>query len=69
MPLLTALVPIIAETDAVTVDVASLLTTSVSSVQTQLFTALNIIVPAIVSVTAVVIAVKFGIKWMKKITG
>lgn len=57
------------EAAAVTMDLSGLMTTSVSSVQTQLFTVLNIVVPAIVSITAVVIAVKFGIKWMKRITG
>ncbi|MBD5480519.1 MAG: hypothetical protein HDR14_14755 [Lachnospiraceae bacterium] len=50
-------------------DMTSLMTTSVSSIQTQLFTAMNIVVPAIVSITAVVVTVKFGLKWLKKITG
>lgn len=51
----------------VTFDLSDLLTTSVSSVQTQLFTVLNIVVPAIVGVLAAVVAVKFGINWMKKL--
>lgn len=50
-----------------TFDLSDLLTTSVSSVQTQLFTVLNIVVPAIVGVLAAVVAVKFGINWMKKL--
>lgn len=50
-----------------TFDVTDLLSTSVSSVQTQLFTVLNIVVPAIVGVLAAVVAVKFGISWMKKL--
>lgn len=54
---------------AAALDISNLMTTSVSSVQTQLFTVLNIVVPAIVGVTAAVVAVKFGIKWMKRITG
>lgn len=58
-----------AEGAAATMDITSLMTTSVTSVQTQLFTVLNIVVPAIVGITAAVVAVKFGIKWMKKITG
>lgn len=57
------------EAASTTMDLAGLMTTSVSSVQTQLFTVLNIVVPAIVGITAAVVAVKFGIKWMKRITG
>lgn len=52
---------------ASTFDLTDLLTTSVSSIETQLFTVLNIVVPAIVGVLAAVIAVKFGINWMKKL--
>lgn len=54
---------------AAALDISNLMSTSVGSVQTQLFTVLNIVVPAIVGITAAVVAVKFGIKWMKKITG
>ena len=50
-----------------TFDLSDLPTTRVSSVQTQLFTVLNIVVPAIVGVLAAVVAVKFGINWMKKL--
>lgn len=49
-------------------EISDLMTTSVSSVQTQLFTVLNIVIPAIVGITAAVVAVKFGLKWMKRIT-
>lgn len=52
---------------ASTFDLTELLSTSVSSIQTQLFTVLNIVVPAIVGVLAAVVAVKFGINWMKKL--
>lgn len=55
------------EAAAQTFDVSGILSTSVSSVQTQLFTVLNIVVPAIVGVLAAVVAVKFGINWMKKL--
>ena len=48
-------------------DLATLLGTSVTSVQTQLFTVLNIVVPSIVGILAAVVAVKFGIKWMKRL--
>ncbi len=57
------------EAASTTLDLSGLMTTSVGSVQTQLFTVLNIVVPAIVGITAAVVAVKFGIKWMKRITG
>lgn len=57
------------EAASTTMDLAGLMTTSVGSVQTQLFTVLNIVVPAIVGITAAVVAIKFGIKWMKRITG
>lgn len=50
-----------------TFDLSDLLTTSVGSVQTQLFNVLNIVVPAIVGVLTAVVAVKFGINWMKKL--
>ena len=68
--LIPAVITVLAETGTeVAFDMTSLMTTSVSSIQTQLFTAMNIIVPAIVSVTAVVVTVKFGLKWLKRITG
>lgn len=69
--LVPAVMTVLTETGAAeaAMDISSLMTTSVSSVQTQLFTVLNIVVPAIVGITAAVVAVKFGIKWMKRITG
>lgn len=48
-------------------DMTEVMTTSVSSIQTQLFSVLNIVVPAIVAVLAAVVCVKFGITWMKKL--
>ena len=50
-------------------DISEILTTSVSNVQSELFKVIGIVVPAIVAVTAAVIGIKFGIRWMKKITG
>lgn len=47
-------------------DVAAMITTTVSSVQSQLFTVLNIVVPAIVAVMAAVVCVNFGMSWLKK---
>ncbi len=56
------------EAASATLDLVGMMNTSVSSVQTQLFTVLNIVVPAIVGISAAVVAVKFGLKWMKRIT-
>ncbi len=56
------------EVASATLDLVGMMNTSVSSVQTQLFTVLNIVVPAIVGISAAVVAVKFGLKWMKRIT-
>ena len=49
-------------------DISELMTTSVNSVQTQLFTVLNIVIPATVSVLVAVVIAKFGLKWLKRIT-
>ncbi len=49
-------------------DISELMTTSVTNVQTQLFTVLNIVIPSVVSVIAAVVVAKFGIKWLKRIT-
>ena len=50
-------------------DVTSVMSESVTSVQSQLFSVLAIVVPAIVAVTAAIVAVKFGINWLKKLQG
>ena len=50
-------------------DVTSVMSESVMSVQSQLFSVLAIVVPAIVAVTAAIVAVKFGINWLKKLKG
>lgn len=55
--------------EAATFDLGGLMETSAASIQTQLFTVLNIVVPAIVSIMAVVICVKFGMDWLKKLGG
>lgn len=65
-----ALMALLAATPAPDVfDLGGLMQTSASSIQTQLFTVLNIVVPAIVSIMAVVICVKFGMDWLKKLGG
>ncbi len=52
-----------------TFDVASIMTDSVKTVQNQSFSVLAIVVPAIVTITAAVVGIKFGISWLKKIKG
>lgn len=67
---LVNLVPIMAgasESGVTTFDVTSVMTESVSTVQSQMFSVLAVVVPAIVVVTAAVVGVKFGISWLKKI--
>ncbi len=56
-----------ADAAGTSLDLAGLMTSSVGSIQTQLFTVLNIVIPAIVSILAVVICVNFGMNWLKKI--
>lgn len=50
-------------------DVTSTMQSAVTSTQTQLFSVLGIVVPAIVAVTAAVVGIKFGIGWLRKIRG
>lgn len=50
-------------------DVTTIMTDSVKTTQGQMFTVLAIVVPAIVAVTAAVVAIKFGVGWLKKIKG
>lgn len=64
LPLITGA---LAEGAASTFDVTQVMTDSVNTVQSQMFSVLAIVVPAIVVVTAAVVGVKFGISWLKKI--
>ncbi len=48
-------------------DVTSIMTESVNTVQSQIFSTLGIVVPAIVVVTGAVVGITFGIKWLKKL--
>lgn len=50
-------------------DLTSVVSSSVTTVQSQLFTVLGVVVPAIVAVTAAVVGVKFAIGWLRKIRG
>lgn len=48
-------------------DLSELLTSGVSTVQGDILTALGIVVPAIIHVTGMIVAVRFGIRWLKKL--
>ena len=50
-------------------DVASIMSDSVKTTQSQIISVLGIVVPAIVAIVAAVVGIKFGIGWLKKIKG
>ena len=50
-------------------DVTTIMSESVATTQTQIFSVLAIVVPAIVAVTAAIVGIKFGIGWLRKIKG
>lgn len=52
-----------------TFDVTSIMSDAVSKVQGDAFGVLGIVVPAIVVITGAVVAIKFGIGWLRKIRG
>lgn len=52
---------------AASFDLTGLLTQGVTTMQGYIFGALGVVVPAIVTVTGAVVAVKFGIRWLKKL--
>lgn len=50
-------------------DVTTIMSDSVKTTQSQIFSVLGIVVPAIVAIVAAVVGIKFGISWLKKIKG
>lgn len=50
-------------------DVSTVMTSGFQTVQTKVMDVLKIAVPAILGITAVIVAVKFGISWVKKVKG
>lgn len=50
-------------------DVTTIMSDSVKTTQSQIFSVLAIVVPSIVAIVAAVVGVKFGISWLKKIKG
>ena len=54
---------------AATFDVSTVMKSAVDSTQSQMFSVLAIVVPAIVAIVAAVVGIKFGIGWLRKIKG
>lgn len=54
---------------AASFDVSAVMQSAVDSTQSQMFSVLAIVVPAIALVTAAVVGIKFGISWLRKIKG
>lgn len=50
-----------------TFDLTALLEQGVATVSGNIYTALGIVVPAIIAVAGVIVSVKFGIRWLKKL--
>lgn len=48
-------------------DISAVISDAVNSVQGDIFTVFMIVVPAIVAITGAIVAVKFGINWLKKL--
>lgn len=51
---------------AASFDLEGILSNAVATVQTNMYNTLGIVVPAIVGISAVVICVKFGLRWIRK---
>jgi hypothetical protein len=56
-----------AETSAATFDLSSIMSDAVSTVQSSIFNTLGVVVPALVAVTAAVVGVRFGLKWLRQL--
>lgn len=56
-----------AEGAASSFDLAGTLQTATDTIQTNIFSALTIVVPTLAVVTAAVVGVKFGIKWLRSL--
>lgn len=48
-------------------DLESVLSQGVTTVQGYIFTTLGIVVPAIVTCLGIIVAVNFGLRWLKKL--
>lgn len=52
---------------AATFDLSTVLQAGVETVSASIDNALIIVVPAIIAITGTIVAVKFGIRWLKKL--
>ena len=52
-----------------TFDVTTIMSGAVETTQSQVFSVLGIVVPAIVAITAAIVGIKFGVGWLRKIRG
>lgn len=52
-----------------TFDVVTVMSGAVETTQGQIFSVLAIVVPAMVTITAAVVGIKFGVGWLRKIKG
>lgn len=50
-------------------DVSTVMESAVSTTQSQIFSVLEIVVPAIVTIVAAIVGIKFGIKWLRNLKG
>lgn len=69
MPLSTVVSSLLETGAGATFDISSTMQSAVTTTQSQLFSVLGIVVPAIVAVTAAIVGIKFGIGWLRKIKG
>lgn len=53
--------------DVATLNVQDIMTTSVNNAQTEMMGILGIAVPVVAGIAVAVVAVKFGLKWIKSI--
>lgn len=48
-------------------DLSSIMADAVSTVQASIFNTLALVVPALVGITAAVVGVRFGLKWLRQL--
>lgn len=58
-----------ADAGAAAFSAKDIVSTSVANAQTEMMGILGIVVPVVAGVTVAVVAVKFGMSWIKKIRG
>lgn len=58
---------LLAADPAAVFDLNSIMSSAVTQVQGDIFSTLAVVVPAIVAVTAAVVGVRFGLKWLRQL--